>query len=984
MTGTAPRTNRSDALRESIAVTMPPVQSWARFVLRRGSHPPRPPKSSSTTGSNEMSPSGASFRTIALLLAGLIVLGIIIATTTGFLIMRLREAALTQADHEHRSLALVLANQAERAFEAVELVQSAILAQFQSEDLQTPEGFRQRMSGSAVQEELRRRSSLLPQIDAIAISDSVGNVVNLSRPGPLPTPPVNVSDRDFYQGLKDHPERTLFISEPVQARSNGKWTMYIARRVSNRDGEFLGILQGAIELDYFRRLYQAVIPAGEAAITLFREDGRSLLRYPAFAPGKGAPYARTGPFHTPDTSAANVVVARLIRNIDGEDRLIAGYALGHYPMVVAVSNAVSSIMGEWRTQTTYLVGAAILLELVVSAVGLIMLRHIRGQRMLQQAQAARAAAEVAHHGAETARHRAEAELAVAHERERARVVLDIQNARFVAALNNMSQALVMFDAADSLVVANARVAEMFGVPTDTILPGVTMEALLGRLPGTSTLQQSDRDAMRSRIRTLKAANVRAAHTRELADGRVLAVNFVPIENHGWLLTYEDITERRRAEAKITHMAHHDALTELPNRVLFRDKLEEAVARSGRGEPCAVLYLDLDHFKTVNDTLGHPIGDRLLRAVTERLRVQIRETDTLARLGGDEFAVVQSSTEQPRDATILAERLIASLSAPYVLDGYQVMIGTSIGIALVPGDGRDPDQILKNADLALYRAKSRGRGRYCFFEPEMDALMQARQAMETDLRKAFAEEEFELYYQPLMNIETRSISGFEALLRWQHPERGSVQPAEFVPLAEEIGLIVPLGVWVLHRACADAMNWPDHMKVAVNVSVTQFESQTLVEDVATALRTSGLAPARLELEITETVMLDDTDAILVILHRLRDLGVGIAMDDFGTGYSSLNYLRRFPFSKVKIDRTFISDLGRDGDCGAIVKAVAELCETLGITTLAEGVETEEQLQQLRLGRCTEAQGYLFSPARPAAEVADLCRRLSPSHRAEPVG
>ncbi len=316
-----------------------------------------------------------------------------------------------------------------------------------------------------------------------------------------------------------------------------------------------------------------------------------------------------------------------------------------------------------------------------------------------------------------------------------------------------------------------------------------------------------------------------------------------------------------------------------------------------------------------------------------------------------------------------------MSVPYDVNGHQVMIGTSVGIALVPGDGEDPDQILKSADLALYRAKADGRGRYCFFEPGMDALMQARRTLELDLRKALIESEFEVYYQPLMNISTRSISGFEALLRWHHPERGIVSPAEFVPLAEEIGLIVPLGAWVLNRACADAATWPGDMKVAVNVSVIQFGSQTLVQDVAAALQASGLQASRLELEITETVMLEDTDAILVILHQLRDLGVGIAMDDFGTGYSSLSYLRRFPFSKVKIDRSFISSLGTGGDCDAIVTAVTDLCGSLGMTTLAEGVETEDQLSQLRLGNCTEAQGYLFSPARPAAEVAELCRMLS---------
>jgi diguanylate cyclase (GGDEF)-like protein len=499
---------------------------------------------------------------------------------------------------------------------------------------------------------------------------------------------------------------------------------------------------------------------------------------------------------------------------------------------------------------------------------------------------------------------------------------------------------------------------------------------VGAVLGTnSNLAPADIKAMYASVHGLRLAGNRDAHLRELADGRTLAVSFVPVENDGWLVTLEDTTERRQVEAKITHMAHHDALTELPNRVLFHDRLRDAFARSRRDEPCAVLCLDLDHFKDVNDTLGHPVGDALLQAVTQRLRAEVRETDTVARLGGDEFAIVQSSIDQPLDATSLAARLIEAFRAPFEVAGHQVTIGTSVGIAVIPDDSEDADQIMRNADMALYRAKADGRGRYRFFEPGMDAIMQARRTLEIDLRKALVAGELQLFYQPLMNIKTGSIVGFEALARWFHPERGLLQPTDFIPFAEEIGLIVPLGNWALRQACMDAATWPGDIKVAVNVSVVQFGSGTLVEEVAAALHESGLQPARLELEIVESVMLNDTDATLVILYQLRDLGVGIAMDDFGTGYSSLSYLRRFPFSKVKIDRSFIADLGRDGGSDAIVTAVTELCETLGMLTLAEGVETEEQLHLLRAGLCGEAQGYLFSTPKPAAEVAELCRRLS---------
>ena len=558
--------------------------------------------------------------------------------------------------------------------------------------------------------------------------------------------------------------------------------------------------------------------------------------------------------------------------------------------------------------------------------------------------------------------------------ERAVEELGIQNVRFSAALSNMSHALCMFDATGNLVVANDRLADIFGMDPSGITPGMTADSILARAVGASTLQLSDIDSMRISIQQLQSARLPADRTRDLADGRILAIHFVPMQDDGWLLTLEDISERKLAEAKITHMAHHDALTGLPNRVRFHDCLSEAVARGKRGEASAVLLLDLDHFKAVNDALGHPVGDALLQEVSRRLRASVREVDVVARLGGDEFAIMQSSAYQPQAAIALAERLIGELSQPYELNGHHVVIGTSVGIALLPGDGDNPDHLMKNVDMALYGAKAGGRGSYRFFEASMHARMQARRTLQMDLRQALSGGEFEVYYQPLMKIDTRSVCGFEALLRWNHPDLGLVPPSEFIPLAEETGLIIPLGNWVLHQACADAVTWPSDTKVAVNVSVIQFGSKHLVEDVAAALAASGLDPKRLELEITETVMLDDTDAILVILHRLRDLGVGIAMDDFGTGYSSLSYLRRFPFSKVKIDRSFIAELGNGSDSNAIVTAVIDLCETLGMTTLAEGVETEQQMQQLRAANCSEAQGYLFSPARPASEVPSMCRRL----------
>jgi diguanylate cyclase (GGDEF)-like protein/PAS domain S-box-containing protein len=440
---------------------------------------------------------------------------------------------------------------------------------------------------------------------------------------------------------------------------------------------------------------------------------------------------------------------------------------------------------------------------------------------------------------------------------------------------------------------------------------------------------------------------------------------------GFLVAVVDITERRKAEARIAHMAHHDGLTNLPNRELFQDRLKQALDQAQSGSATvAVLCVDLDLFKNVNDSFGHPMGDRLLKMVADRLRSEVRGSNLVARLGGDEFAIVLASDVSPNEASDYAARLIRILSARYDMDGIEVVIGASIGIALSPGDGDTSEELMRNADMALYRAKSDGGGVHRFFEREMDRQAQKRRDMELDLRRAFANGEFEVHYQPLVDIAADRISGFESLLRWRHPEKGMISPADFIPVAEDIGLIVALGEWVLREACAVATKWPADVKVAVNLSPVQFRSRNLVQVVMSALAHSGLSPLRLELEITESLFLAETEANLAILHQLRELGVSISMDDFGTGYSSLSYLRSFPFDKIKIDRSFIKDLAQRSDCVAIVRAISGLGRSLNITTTAEGVETIDQLDWLRAEGCNEVQGFLFSAARPAAEIDAL--------------
>ena len=545
--------------------------------------------------------------------------------------------------------------------------------------------------------------------------------------------------------------------------------------------------------------------------------------------------------------------------------------------------------------------------------------------------------------------------------------LAAQNEQLDVALTHMSQGLVMFDSSARLIVFNQRYIDMFGLSPEIIKAGRPLREILQHRVATGGFSADEIEAYMAELLGAVARGKTFDKITKLPDGRIISIVNQPIAGGGWVATHDDITERLRAEERIKHLAHFDALTDLPNRVTFYERMEEVLGHLRRSEIVAVFSLDLDHFKNINDTLGHPIGDRLLQAAAERMRSCVRGEDIVARLGGDEFAIVQVPSEQPANIATLATRVIEVVGAPYDIDGHQVVVGVSIGIAIAPSDSDVPDTLMKHADLALYRAKADGGGAYRFFEVEMDARMQARRALELDLRKAIVNGEFELYYQPIIDVKTGQITSCEALIRWHHPERGMVGPLEFIPVAEETGLIVPLGEWVLRQACAEAARWPKQVTIAVNLSPAQFKSRNLLPTVINALATSGLAAARLELEITELVLLQETEGAFAILHQLRDLGIKIAMDDFGTGYSSLGYLRSFPFDKIKIDESFIRDLPTKGDSVAIVRAVVGLSSSLGITTTAEGVETKEQLASLTSEGCNEVQGFLFSPPRPAVEV-----------------
>jgi diguanylate cyclase (GGDEF)-like protein len=549
-----------------------------------------------------------------------------------------------------------------------------------------------------------------------------------------------------------------------------------------------------------------------------------------------------------------------------------------------------------------------------------------------------------------------------------------------ALIESFSEGFLLFDVADQLVLRNSHFVDLFPELAAIAVPGAAYEDIVrSEFAATLGVLGSAADQVPEFRRRLEQhSSDHSVSEYHLKDRRWILVTENRTNDGGTVIHYTDISELKQREEEIEHLAYHDALTELPNRLLFNQRINDALAKShARGEAVGVMCLDLDHFKYVNDTLGHHAGDTVLKIVAERFRECVGENDTVARLGGDEFGIVISTLSDIESTSTLAWRLLASLNAPIDVEGSPVTIGTSIGIAVAREVG-SADTLLKQADMALYRAKGDGRGTFRFFEAEMDARAQARRTLESDLRKAVVRNELEVHYQPQVDVATSTIIGFEALVRWRHPERGLIPPLEFIPFAEETGLIVELGEWVLRQACMDAKKWPDHIVVAVNVSAAQFRHHDLAARISRILGDTKLSPERLEIEITESLLLRDIKANLGTLAELRSLGLRISMDDFGTGYSSLSNLRSFPFDKIKIDRSFVADIEQSSDSAAIVRAVLGLGKSLGISTCAEGVETAEQLASLRAEGCTEVQGYYFSPPRPFDEVARLlcaCTKLA---------
>nr|WP_294509130.1 EAL domain-containing protein [uncultured Rhodopila sp.] len=849
----------------------------------------------------------------------------------GWLVLEQRRAAIAETQRATANMAQVLAEQTARTLMPVDLAVREIQNRLESAAPDIAE-----TAGSAATfDMLVERLKGLPQASALVLIGADGRLLSTTRS--FPPPKIDMSEREIFRHFSVDDDHTVYVSKPLRSYFNASWTVFFGRRINGRNGAFAGVAAATFTLASLEDFYAAVTPQ-EGSVTLLRRDGTMLVHYPHLDQAIGVKLPAEAPWYRVVSQGGGSY--RSPGYFSGVPALFAVRPLRDFPLVIDASASEVSALAAWKRNTAWLLfGAAVAIACVIT------LLHIFGRQ-------------------------------VARLQLKNRLLKEGRQ-QFDAVLDNMSQGITFIDRDLRLIISNRRYREMYRLPAEQVRAGTALSDVLGFRLASASFPDMTTTAYLARRTALVGAGRPFDIVDELLDGRTIAMHYQPMPDGGYVTTHEDITERRRAEARLVFMARHDGLTELPNRTMFQERLADAIALTRLGTQCAVLCLDLDGFKAVNDTLGHPVGDALLRVVAQRLSAAVREIDTVARLGGDEFAIIQVGLENAEAAAGLADRILRVIHQPYELDGERIVIGISIGVAMAPGDGTSPGRLLKNADIALYLAKTEGRGTFRFFEREMDARLQSRRVLELDLRRALPTDDFSLHYQPIIALQTGKVEAFEALIRWNHPDRGSIPPADFIPIAEETALIVPIGAWVLRRACEDAAGWPDDIGVSVNLSSAQFKGGHLFGAVQEALSASGLNPSRLILEITESVLLQKNEAQVALLHRFRGQGIRIALDDFGTGFSSLSYLCGFPFDSIKIDQSFVRDIGANAESKVIVSAVADLARGLGMTTTAEGVETGEQLAAVRALGCTTVQGYLFSRPVPADAVPDLIRSLSGS-------
>jgi len=870
-------------------------------------------------------------RPVVLLMGCGLLLITAIAVVTAVMVGDFRSKALKNSERELANTAVLLAHHYDRELEDFLAIQADIVTMVRQAQFVSADTFSGQMATLETHELLRSKAQTGPESSKLAIFSDRGMLINSS--GAWPVSELSIADRAYFRAHKagTAPRTTV---ELVRNTLDGGWLIVMAQRLTNANGDFLGIVSRSLTPAHIEQFLASVSLGGDSAISIHHRDGFLMARHPHAEEIIGR-NLRSGLAEELKMFDANVNV-QLTSPVDGRDRLVSTYALKNLPIVVFSATTTDEALAAWRKQTRLLISAATISALVVSVILLLIIREIGKQ----------------HHATE------------------ARLALDKQ--RLNTAINNMSQGLLLFDAHARLVVCNQRYIQMYGLSPEVVKPGCSYRDIIAHRQALGSFKGNVDEYCSRSIQSVIVEKTTAIHG---LNERSVQISSLPVPGGGWVSTHEDITERLRDGEKIAYLAHYDSLTDLPNRSLFRQRLERKLEGAQRGTSFALLYIDIDEFKSINDTLGHPVGDELLKQVAVRLQACVGEDEFVARLGGDEFAIVTNGAGDSDQATEMAERILQAIRTPYQCLGHRLSTDASIGIAIAPRDGDDIDQLVKNADLAMYGAKAHGRRTFRFFQPEMDAVARARRQLEFDLRSAIADDAFEIHYQPVVDLRSNKITGCEALLRWRHPTRGMISPGEFIPIAEDTGLINEIGGWTLAAACAEAVQWTDDITLAVNISPVQFRQPTLALLVASVLGSTGLPARRLELEVTEAVLIHDDDAALTTLNQLRALGVRISLDDFGTGYSSLSYLQRFPFDKIKIDRAFVDSIDNADGSTAIIEAVVNIAASRHMTTTAEGVETVRQRDILRALGCTQMQGYLFSPATPAPKF----RALLTKHR-----
>jgi len=848
----------------------------------------------------------------------------------------LRSEAIRDSSRDASNLAVVLAEQTANSIQSIDLVLTEIKDREEIRGAEAQNDIDRVFRSDDTYQFLMERLSHLQQAEFIGLVDKNGRLVNTTQK--WPSPGIDVSESPHFPHFKNNNDKGIYISNSQVDSIKGTQVIFFSKRINGPNNTFLGVVVVGVRLTYFLHIYESIASLRDQSVLLLHRDGTIIVRYPDPITSASEKVPAESPWHRLVLEGGGDF--RSPGHFDGEVRLVAVRPLRDYPLVVDITVPETAALATWRIQAITISIGTLLVMFCLA----VLLKALSKQY----------------------RRLATSEATLVKKTDE----LEHANAKTDAALNNMSQGLVMFDSSGRLIVRNQRFLDMYGLSPEIVRPGCTLREILNHRAATGSICSDKIEQYIADVHVAVGKGTIFSKLTNLPDGRIISIVDHPMEGGGWVSTHEDVTEEKRAEERVAYAAHHDSLTGLPNRKLFCELLEQALKRVRRGERLAVLYLDVDHLKHINDTLGHPAGDKLLKGVADRLRGCVRDIDVVARLSGDEFAIIQSSLDRASDAAALAVRARKAILEPFDLKGHQVKVDISVGISIAPNDATELDELIKDADIALYEAKNTGRGTYCFFEPKMNARMRARGQLEQDLQSALANSEFELFYQPVVSLKDNNIKSFEALLRWHHPTRGLVSPTEFIPIAEEMGLIIPLGEWVLRTACAEAATWPDDINVAVNVSSVQLTNKNLVNVIISAIASARMPATRLVLEITESVFLKNTYANLAMLKKLHELGVRFSMDDFGTGYSSLGYLLSFPFSNIKIDRSFITGLPDKTESRAIVRAIADLARNLGMRVIAEGVETAQQLEQVRKLGCTDMQGYLYSPPRSATEIHQL--------------